>query len=284
MGLLSEEEKREIRWTIRRQFPTDPESKLQIDIALRGAITILTKTLGEKWADRYVSPTPGQSDSGFLKRGLTSDIERLTYVDRIMMLAEFLNVLSELKNFQSKVKDLRTKSLEETFFELEVAYNVKSRGFGVEFVVPSRTKGQDYDLAVQIGQQRLAIEVKCRTSDSPFTENSLKNPLKRAARVQLPKEGSNVIFFRIPTRWTLKTSFIAAADNVLNHFLKDYSRINMVVLWWEEWSTLGPFARTSKFRSYVNAKPKFRVNAISTLITDIELPPIDAPYLAVTYI
>jgi len=167
---------------------------------------------------------------------------------------------------------------------MEVAYSLKSRGFAVEFVVPSRIKGQDYDLAVQIGEQRLAIEVKCRTLDSPFDENSLKNPLKHAARLQLPKEGSNVIYFRIPTRWTLESSFIAAADNVLSHFLRDYTRINMVVLWWEEWSTLGPFGRTSRFKLYVNTKPKFSVNGISTLITDIELPPIEAPYLAVTYI
>lgn len=284
MGLLNEEEKYEIRLAVRRQFPGDPESKVQIDVAVRGAISILMKTLGEKWADRYVSPTPGRSDSGFLKRGLSSDIERLTYMDRIMMLAEFLDVLSELKNFESKVKDLRTKSLEETFFEMEVAYSLKSRGFAVEFVVPSRIKGQDYDLAVQIGEQRLAVEVKCRTSDSRFDENSLKNPLKRAARLQLPKEGSNVIYFKIPARWTLETSFIAAADTVLNHFLKDYSRINMVVLWWEEWSLVGPFGRTSKFRSYVNAMPKLKVNGIGTLITEIELPPVDATYLAITYI
>ena len=284
MGLLSEEEKYEIRLAVRRQFPGDPESKVKIDVALRGAISILMKTLGEKWADRYVSPTPGRSDSGFLKRGLSSDIERLTYIDRLMMLAEFLNGLSELKNFDSKVKDLRTKSLEETFFEMEVAYSLKSRGFAVEFVVPSRIKGQDYDLTVQIEGQRLAVEVKCRTSDSPFDENRLKNPLKRAARLQLPKEGSNVIYFKLPTRWTLETSFIAAADTVLNHFFRDYSRINMVVLWWEEWSLVGPIGRTSKFRSYVNAKPKFRVSGIGTLITQIEMPPVDATYLAVTYI
>ena len=48
MGLLNEEEKYEIRLAVHREFPADPESKLQIDIALRGAISILMKTLGEK--------------------------------------------------------------------------------------------------------------------------------------------------------------------------------------------------------------------------------------------
>jgi hypothetical protein len=92
-------------------FPWDPPNKREIGIALEGAYVIALKTLGQKWVERNIAPTPGQNKSDFMKRGLGLEQDRLIHVDRVIYLAEFLDRLANVKNFTSKLKDLKTNLL-----------------------------------------------------------------------------------------------------------------------------------------------------------------------------
>ena len=269
MSILSSDEKKSIRFRSQLLFPWDPTNKREIGIALEGAYVIALKTLGQKWVERNIAPTPEQNKSDFMKRGLSLEQDRLIHVDRVIYLAEFLDRLANVKNFTSKLKDLKTKSLEETFFELQVAASLHSQSLLLEFVVPKNVKGRDDDLIASINGATIPVEVKCRTAETSFNENMLKNPLKHAARVQLPQEGPNVIFYKIPAAWLNESDFVCRAEAALQKFLKDYTRINAVVLCWDEWvKPTAPTARLRRFKIFVNPKPRRMIEGIERIMRD----------------
>jgi hypothetical protein len=271
MGVLTAVEQQNIKSSIRQRYPNDPETKIRISEALEGSYLVVLKTLGETWANKNFSPTPNKTNPGFMRRGLSTEQERLEHVDRVVMLAEFIDKLWDVPNFSDKLRDLQTKSLEETFFELQIARSLLSRGSLAGFVVPSGVRAKDYDLIARIEDQMVAVEIKCRTAEGPFNENQLTDPLKHAARTQLPKDGPGIIFLKLSSAWLGELDFLARADRLVENFLRNYSRINAVFLHWEEWNNLGGFARINCFKSYINVKPKKRVSGLEKLDTSSPL-------------
>src|SRR6266545_4631445 len=268
MGILTTAEKENIKQGVLQSYPNDSESQLRLGCALRAGFVVILKALGEQWVEKNVSPKPDSNQSGFMKRGLSQEQERFEYQDRIIMLAEFIESLWDVPNFQQgKLRDLQTKSLEETFFELQIARSLLVRGLLIDFVIPSEIRGKDYDLNAAIENQPIAIEIKCKPGDQAFDDNKLIDPLKHAARRQLPKEGGGVIFLKLSTSWLYEPSFLAHADRLARNFLRNYSRINALLFHWEEWRRMGAMARINCFKAYINEKPKRPVAGIEQLDT-----------------
>ena len=283
MSILSDADIAEIKRAAKGIETSESPEKVRSSEIHIGAYRVLALTLGRPWCDQHLRPL-GKGNSGFLKRSLATPEDSLKHADRVIHLAEYVNRLQGVPNFDRKIADLRTKGLEETFYELRVAASLLGRHRLVEFVAPSGLKGADYDLVARIGDQLIHTEVKCVTDEPAYAVSKIRNPLKKAAK-QLPASGPGAIFLMLNSEWIMLSGFRGDSESVVSEILRNNTRINAIFFHWETWSSQAPFRRDLMLHVFTSNSPRTPVALIRKLIRPAVLPPTGTTqYINVTYI
>lgn len=269
--MLSSDEQDWIRTWVRTQYPNDPPTLIRLSEIHIAAYRVIANVLGGEWCDRKVKPLAATSPTDFLRRRIASPDESLRHVDRVIYLAEYLTCLKSLPNFDGKLQDLQKKGLEETFYELRVAYQLQRKGLLIDFVLPIGKKGHDYDLRVNLKGKSVAVEVKCLTNEPDYTAKILYNRLKKASS-QLPEIGCGVIFVMIPPGWPHLDGFQQETLQSTESIFRNHSRVNAVCFHWEEWTEGPPHGRFLRFVSAVNKNPKVQLDNIGVLFQTTPFP------------
>ena len=280
MDILTSEEKKEIKASVRQQCPDKDEEWWRTAEVIQGAFGIIKKTLGIKWGNRFAIPLVSPQGRGFLNRSMSDQGESLNYQNTLSYLAEFINSLWEVSGFQEKLAEFKNTPLKEVYFEMNVAYMVILANHGLKFNPPSGVKGENYDLLAILNGNTVCIEVKCRIKEGPFSKQQLWEPLRDAAH-QVPETQPSMVMFGIPKAWTQDRNFVKQVETIMAEFFQRYDWVNAVSVIWEEWQG---WAAVTKFWMYKNPQPRIPIEGIQEIIVKQELAEVVANLPGVTYI
>jgi hypothetical protein len=226
--------------------------------AMFGAILLLKKVMGREWVQQHVTPEIERPKDPFFRQKFSTPEEQSEWSYRILCLANLFYELVDVPGLQGRIADLRTKSIEQVVFELRMAERLIESGHHVHFVVPKNTKGTDYDLDVWIAKQRVAVEVKCKQDDTPFSDGTLRSTFAKA-RSQLPKELPGVLMMKLPRPWFEDETIREELWKAVTGFLWNTQRVNVVIAYYDY---LRPATATqslrheSAFSVFKNSSPR----------------------------
>lgn len=150
------------------------------------AQTIILNTLGgDFWAKECT--TFGEKQEFFAQK---SEV-------RVIQLANALWNLKACSGFRDFLTKNDTSSFESTYYESVIAHLFLKESRSVEFIIPSKKRGDDFDIAVTgfKASKDYNVEVKARRK-SFDTEQQATNFLK-SCRTQLPPNQSGIIFCKL---------------------------------------------------------------------------------------
>lgn len=149
----------------------------------------------------------------------------------VMRVADVLWRLRSVPNFEFYLAECLTKDLRSTFFELLGADMLRSACDGIEFVLPSRKRGADYDLRAfgLWGIKVSAVEIKQRTE--PFNDPKRLRSFLNDHRTQLPPEPGGVFMFTL----CLEGEHLSQDEiaDVVTRWIRGTRRVARVVLQWD---------------------------------------------------
>jgi hypothetical protein len=239
------------------------------DLLTSGALAceVMIHFFGYDWFRTNVGSAQGRPDPYLTVDD--RDIEsQYVHQHRGIELGRLLFEVQAVPNFLAVAERLKSQPAEDVVLELRVARLLSRSGHEVSFHPPSPVPGRkSYDLDVGFNESHLAVEVKAKLDEIDFSRSSLHGTLKKA-RQQLPHRGPGVIVIKIPQAWTADTSFTSEAEPLMEELLRNSSRLNAIVLVWDEWLPASPSGRAvvTRFRTFVNQRPYADVPAIDSLI------------------
>ena len=196
-----------------------------------------------------------------------------------MELGRLLYELQDVNFFDDIVDDLRTRSLEGAVTELRVLRLLRMARWSVVPRRPTGVRGEDYDLDLHHPSgQTIAVEIKSKDEGHNYSRTSVHGTFKQA-RQQLPENGPGIVVLWVPTPWTRDPSFVGEAEGLFTGVLRNSSRINAIIILWEEWLQLVPSGRAvvTRFRTFLNASPSTMVVGLQDLLAVIAPSQLLAP-------
>lgn len=229
------------------------------------AFGVIGTILGQQWLTTNLNPATGPEY--FLFQSSDDSVGAYVRQHRILQLRRHLYQLQHLPDFDGLVQNLRTRSLVGACAELQVAYLLTQNGHPVRFVLPTGTRGKDFDQVVFYRGSEISIEVKAKDDRTPYTKSSLLASIK-SARQQLPSPGPGVVFVHLPTEWTEDDRFIGEVDAVVDLVLRNSKRMNALIFFWEQWIPAEPHGMflLSKFHPYFHSSPRTPVADLESLL------------------
>ena len=229
------------------------------------AYSVIGTVLGPKWFATNLNPATGAEY--FLFQSPDDSVGAYVRQYRILQLGRHLYELQHLPDFDGMVQNLRTRSLVGACAELHAAYLLTQNGHPVRFVLPTGTKGGDFDQFVSYRGSEISIEVKAKGDHTPYTKSSLLASIK-SARQQLPSTGPGVVFVHLPSEWTEDARFIGEIDAVVDQVLRNSKRMNALIFFWEQWIPAQPHGMVSmsKFHPYFHSSPRTPVQDLESLL------------------
>ncbi|WP_330286794.1 hypothetical protein [Streptomyces sp. NBC_00576] len=95
----------------------------------------------------------------------------------------------------------KTNEVASAIFEADVLQTLMRMPVGITRVTESGVKGQDFDILLNLAHiGDVAVEVKYKEDDTPFSEATVRNTVKGAAK-QLPRNQVGWLFIHVPTAW-----------------------------------------------------------------------------------
>jgi len=224
------------------------------------AVKVLRHYLGEDWTNenifslhRDVSKR-NRAGRRYFKTEEGVPENQFRYQHRVILLAELLFNLQEIKGVEQRVESIQTGNLESTFAELECASHIKQAGLNFSFVMTSGVKGQDFDIDIILSSgKRVHCELKAKAEQHELNKTSIYRTLD-ASRKQLPVDERGVVFLKIPDEWIKQPKLASIFQENLQKFFRQTNRVVAVVLLWEQWSfsqSVGGVV-TTKFRVEIN--------------------------------
>jgi hypothetical protein len=131
---------------------------------------------------------------------------------RVQELARRLYQLQSFPWFDIVLDAVRTRELSGAAFELDVLWTLQIASPYVQARRESGLKGSDYDAFAVMGDRLVPVETKAKDDTTPWSEKSVINTVKGAAR-QLPSGEVGLLFLRVPTAWVgpaLEENFVDA--------------------------------------------------------------------------
>jgi len=214
----------------RRSFPEDfPPNRVTFTLA----ITILKRLLGEDWLHANVLQDADFSrPNGFFRIEFSSDERREFKTARVLDFAETLFNLQRVEGFDDRVAQMRTADPEATFAEFDFGKFLYVHGIDFRFVIPTGTRGQDYDYSLRYADGRTACaDAKCRVEESQIRPESIRHALETARKRNLPKDEPGIVFVKVPQAWIEQTNVLGEVTAVVRDFLRQTQRMVLVVLY-----------------------------------------------------
>ncbi|MGR6738693.1 hypothetical protein [Pseudomonas chlororaphis] len=205
---------------------------------------IIEQTLGVDWYQQNCA-LESQRTAPF-DQSLEKDVLVLDYHLNFVRLGHMLFLLKDTPGFEQLLTGLSCREFEPVFFELHAAALLVQNGYPIQFIRPTGVKGEDYDLAVDIDGQRVAVEVKARRAGPIKDSRSLKNALKKA-KEQLPRTSPGIICIAISTEYEVAEAARHIEEEIeatLYHFLSGTKRVNGVLVFWHRWVGNPPVCMT----------------------------------------
>lgn len=177
--------------------------------------------LGDQWLENHFGSYKGSTAE-----------EHAQFKYMIWRLGRLLFDLQSFDWFDGLVDNLRQRDLAGALFEAEVARLLMQVPVKAALRVPTGETGEDFDIDLGGAGLTVAVEVKAKDADTPFTRRTVKNTLDRA-RKQLPKGGVGLVFMRIPRSWVTGQTLQELESEVVRS-LRNTSRVQAVILVWDE--------------------------------------------------
>ena len=213
-------------------------------------LVIVGLFLGKSWHNihfkplykRLGSPTLYTHEDSFRQLVLVHD------------LAKSLLCLQGSKGFQHEMVRIRSigkKDLQQAAGSLKIAMLFKSKFDFFEFVVPTGTRGLDYDLNVKSNSGHcLSIECKNKMQDTPYSDGIIKRDLKEARHQLRLSSHKKVITIQIPESWhhissnrnplsrdpsTLNLKVLDSLEAIVLKEINNHPQIFAVIIFWTEY-------------------------------------------------
>ena len=206
------------------------------------AIEVLRYYLGKDWTNENVFSVHrdvakrNRLGRRYLKTEELVPENRFRYQHRIILLAELLFNLQEIRGVEQRIESIRRGNLEATFAELESAGHIKQAGLNFFFVPTWGVKGRDYDIDVILSSRKsVHCELKAKAEQHELHETSIYRTLD-ASRKQLPPNEPGIVFLKIPEEWIGQTRLKSIFQENLQKFFRQTNRVVAVILRWEQWS------------------------------------------------
>ncbi|TSD47965.1 hypothetical protein FFI94_018795 [Rhodococcus sp. KBS0724] len=189
----------------KRQYPDRTSAEIRSMVADILTATIVSSHLGQHWYEQNF--TMGKVNDQ--TRGYLYPTHELPNVDQYLRtytshrkheLARRLHQLQTFDWFPSTIEHVRTTQLSGAAFELDVATYLMALPLRVDRVSETGIKGEDFDLLFWVRETPIAIEAKTKEDNTEFSEQTIKQTIKRAGS-QLPKGQTGFVFMRIPMPW-----------------------------------------------------------------------------------
>ena len=234
-----------------------PDSSDDVFLAYGLACELIRFFLGHDWTNSNVFQQAARNQSegaNFLKTRAANHDDRFRHQDRVVRLAELLFNLQGIEGFQDRLGLIRTGNLEAAYAELQCASHIARSSVEFRFVVPSGTRGLDFDAEILPHQAPpIPVELKSKAEETDLSSNTILSTLQ-AARRQLPPSTASLAFLKIPEHWVRDPAIAPEVTSALEEFFRNTSRVIAVVFRWEEWyfSPTGHGLILSKFRVEIN--------------------------------
>jgi len=199
-----------------------------LEAAYAAALPVLTEAMGPQWINTNIS-TPSKK-SKFFQVELSDNQSRIRHYMRVINLAEMLINLRHVPGFNAVHHNLMYASVEDTFAELETAKLLIMAEVEFEFRVPSKTKGEDYDLDIKFCGQEAAAETKCKREITAIGGGTLSNSFK-TAKPQFPEGKPALIFVKCPHNWISDGNLVRIFESATNAFFRSNSGIAAIYLY-----------------------------------------------------
>lgn len=203
--------------------------------------------------------------------GSDESLARYVATHRVTDLARNLYEAQPLQGFRAMTRELRSRTLVGAAAELRTAHLLQINNREVRFVEPSGHRGENFDQVVTYEEAEVAIEVKAKDDSTAYSRSSLRSSLADA-RKQLPPGGPGIVVLHVPSAWAAYED-PGEVDEVVAEILRNSSRINAIVLVWEQWVPIigDGYACIVRFKPTESHSPRVPVRRLSILLKQMSI-------------
>jgi hypothetical protein len=237
------------------------------------ANTIIAHFLGKDWFAKHVRHDALKI--GFLNYDFSSDQRREASTFRIIELAENLLNLQHIEGFEDCIGQMEGggDKIESTCAELDFGRFLYIHDVAFRFVVPTMTKGKDYDFELLYPDGRsVPADAKCKLESTAIDPTTIRNTLEKA-RKQLPDDRPGVIFLKVPQAWTDDVSVAVAMVEEGRRYFRNTDRVISIKFYVSHLQTRdGIVHHRHAYREITNETSRFYRGQNWDLFTDYVVP------------
>jgi len=267
---LTSDERSDVFAKASEVFPNDKASQKEV-AKFRGACILLHKIFGDEWYQVNIAPRVGARET-FIRQPLSEELDRYLYVMRVIELAEALFSLRRVPSLLEHVDEctkntMRAEGIQGAWFEFWVPYLIQASDHKIEEFIPSGSVDKTPDLFISYRDHRLAIEVKAKLEETPYSGRGLLRLMNKAFS-QIPEHGPGVVFLMVPTQWLGDSRFQAKSEGVLERALTRNRNCNGLFVLWplNEKLPTGEFLYSWRFRHFIATNPLCPIASVDELI------------------
>lgn len=218
--------------------------------------------MGEKWVERELARTRGPNYLLIQDRGVPDLLgESALRQFRVNNLAYYLSAAMDMTNrgslrgFGTYLVDARTRSIEELSAEMRALLHMSLSGARVTLIAPRCGTAKSPDAKISSDGTHVWVEVKSkRDAATRFSETTVARSLDKA-RSQLPATGPGLVYLQVPAAWPTEGYAPLVLETLVQRWLRNTGRINIVVLMLEKRSSYPGGLTGFTHASYAVANP-----------------------------
>lgn len=218
---------------------------------------LLAGYMTQEWVDKYIL---GEKEKTFKRFHQPVELEDYKFLARVISFAEMIYNFQFSEGIKEKTQQLtQDGDVESALAELEGTQLLFASGKKVRFIIPSNTKGNDYDTETYLNDGTpVACEMKCKFEKTSFSQKTVEETIKEASR-QLPKNIPSLVFIKVPEQWTISEDFEIILSSSAQKAFERTKTVAVVVFHWEVWKPLNPKGALQSFNYKVEANSQARI-------------------------
>jgi len=207
----------------------------------------------------------------FLRTDSTEQDDHFRHMQRVTSLAEITFNLQGVDGLKQRISLMDKHDLESALGEMECAALLSHSELAFRFVIPTGSKGLDYEAEVTTSANRIVCcEIKAKSERTSADAQTLWSTLE-TARKQLPKSEPGLVLVRIPEEWSKRQDIQTIVNDAIGKVFRQSHRVVAVILMWEEWNQTSDGWKlvVSRFKEYRNGKSSLYQSDIDDLLAVI---------------
>ena len=241
------------------------------------ATEVLRFFFGNRWTNENVfsihKETSAHHRQGrlFLRTDSTEQDDQFRHMQRVTSLAEITFNLQSVDGLKQRISLMDRHDLESALGEMECAALLSHSELAFRFVIPTGSKGLDYEAEVTTSANRIVCcEIKAKSERTSADAQTLWSSFE-TARQQLPKNKPGLVLVRIPEEWVKRQDIQTIVNDAIGKVFRQSHRLVAVILMWEEWNQASDGWKlvVSRFKDYRNSKSRLYQSDIDDLLAAI---------------